>query len=140
MVRNHRNVLKYLSMRVTDEDQFQIFLEYADGGELFDQIEPDVGMPPSRACFYFRQLIDGLEYIHSKGVVHRDVKLDNLLLTKQDVLKISDFGMAALFRYEGNLRDLNTMCGTIPYTAPEVYSGRYRYVARHRIFVKTFCT
>ena len=43
---------------------------------------------------YFEQLIDGLEYLHSKGVVHKDIKPSNLLLDTNDVLKISDFGVA----------------------------------------------
>uniref|UniRef100_A0A915ENM5 non-specific serine/threonine protein kinase n=1 Tax=Ditylenchus dipsaci TaxID=166011 RepID=A0A915ENM5_9BILA len=97
-----------------------LFLEYADGGELFDRIEPDVGMDPLKAMFYFSQLIDGLEYIHSNGIVHRDIKPENLLLTKHDVLKISDFGMATIFRNKGRERYLDTKCGTMPYVAPEV--------------------
>lgn len=71
IVRGHENVLKYLNMRITDQATFQLFLEYADGGELFDQIEPDVGMPSAKACFFFRQLMQGLEFIHSKGIAHR---------------------------------------------------------------------
>lgn len=44
--------------------------------------EPDVGVPPRRAQFYFRQLLAGLEYIHLNGIAHRDIKPENLLLTK----------------------------------------------------------
>ncbi|KAI1720754.1 protein kinase domain-containing protein [Ditylenchus destructor] len=128
ILRHHPNVLKYISMRVNVDEQFQIFLEYADGGELFDRIEPDVGMHPEKAKFYFAQLIDGLEYIHGNGITHRDIKPENLLLTRQDVLKISDFGMATIFRHDGRERYLDTRCGTMPYVAPEVLTGRYRGV------------
>uniref|UniRef100_A0A914VJE7 non-specific serine/threonine protein kinase n=1 Tax=Plectus sambesii TaxID=2011161 RepID=A0A914VJE7_9BILA len=127
MLRNHVNIIKYLDMRFEENlDEFQIFLEYADGGELFDQIEPDVGMPTQKAQFYFRQLIKGLEYIHSRGVAHRDIKPENLLLTKNDLLKISDFGMATVFRHNGRERLLDTRCGTLPYVAPEVLSQKYK--------------
>lgn len=48
---------------------------------------------------YFTQLMDGVNYLHSKGVAHRDLKPENLLLDEHDELKISDFGMATMFRY-----------------------------------------
>lgn len=57
-------------------------MDYVDGGELFDQIEPDVGLSPSRARHFFTQLIEGLIFVHSKGITHRDIKPENLLLTK----------------------------------------------------------
>ncbi|KJH52342.1 HAD hydrolase family [Dictyocaulus viviparus] len=123
------NIIRYIGMRVESEDglnELQIYLEYADGGELFDQIEPDVGMPPVKAQFYFRQLLRGLRHIHSMGVVHRDIKPENLLLTGQDVLKISDFGMATVFRHSGRERMLNATCGTLPYASPQVIGGFYK--------------
>uniref|UniRef100_A0AC34GID2 Protein kinase domain-containing protein n=1 Tax=Panagrolaimus sp. ES5 TaxID=591445 RepID=A0AC34GID2_9BILA len=123
-VKNHQNVLKYLTMRAVG-DVFELYLEYADGGELFDQIEPDYGMEPARAQFFFRQLLNGLGYIHACGIVHRDVKPENLLLTKNNTLKISDFGMATVFRHQGSQRLLETRCGTMPYAAPEVLQGGY---------------
>lgn len=49
---------------------------------------------------FFNQLMDGVNYLHSKGVAHRDLKPENLLLDELDHLKISDFGMATMFRYE----------------------------------------
>ncbi|KAE9413918.1 hypothetical protein Angca_002772 [Angiostrongylus cantonensis] len=123
------NVIRYIGMRVETEgglNELQLYLEYADGGELFDQIEPDVGMPPVKAQFYFRQLLHGLQHIHSMGVVHRDIKPENLLLTGQDVLKISDFGMATVFRHSGHERMLNAACGTMPYASPQVIKGLYK--------------
>lgn len=61
--------------------------------------EPDIGMPTDDARRYFTQLMDGVNYLHSKGVAHRDLKPENLLLDEHDELKISDFGMATMFRY-----------------------------------------
>lgn len=61
--------------------------------------EPDVGMPVSDARNFFNQLMDGVNYLHTKGVAHRDLKPENLLLDEHENLKISDFGMATMFRY-----------------------------------------
>ena len=57
---------------------------------------------------YFEQLIDGLEYLHSKGVVHKDIKPSNLLLDTNDVLKISDFGVAEVGSW--HLQKCSTIC------------------------------
>jgi serine/threonine-protein kinase Chk1 len=102
-----------------------IFLEYASGGELFDRIEPDCGMASWKAQKYFKQLIAGMEYLHCCGVAHRDLKPENLLLDDQDNLKISDFGMATIFRLNGKERFLEKSCGTLKYVAPEVLMRPY---------------
>lgn len=62
-------------------------------------LEPDLGMPVKNARRYFHQLLSGVEYLHSRGVAHRDIKPENLLLDQYDNIKISDFGMATMFRY-----------------------------------------
>lgn len=62
-------------------------------------VEPDIGMPVDDARQFFNQLMDGVNYLHNKGVAHRDLKPENLLLDEHDNLKISDFGMATMFRY-----------------------------------------
>eukprot|EP01018_Ginkgo_biloba_P010696 Gb_40441 [translate_table: standard] len=67
---------------------------------------------------YFQQLIDAVNYCHSKGVYHRDLKPENLLLDSQGNLKISDFGLSALPQQEDGL--LHTTCGTPNYVAPEL--------------------
>ncbi|KAI6208806.1 Serine/threonine-protein kinase chk-1 [Aphelenchoides besseyi] len=131
--REHVNVVRYLSMRINSHQQFQIFMEYADGGELFDQIgkcKPDVGMPPERARLFFGQLIEGLFYIHSKGICHLDIKPENLLLTKlgenRNVLKIADFGFAAVYRVKNAEKILTHPVGTPEYTDPCVFKRHYR--------------
>ena len=59
-------------------------------------------------------------YLHNRGVAHRDIKPENLLLTDNDILKLSDFGMATVFRHQGKERLLERRCGTTAYCAPEI--------------------
>ncbi|XP_002132124.3 serine/threonine-protein kinase Chk1 [Ciona intestinalis] len=119
----HENVIKFYGTRKEGDYQY-IFLDYAKGGELFDRITPDVGMPQHHAQCFFRQLISGVEYLHSLGITHRDIKPENILLNENEVLKIVDFGFATVFRYKGIERSVNQQCGTPPYVAPEVMQNK----------------
>ncbi|KAM8927394.1 serine/threonine-protein kinase Chk1 isoform 2-T2 [Pelodytes ibericus] len=120
---NHSNIVKFYGHRKEGKVQY-LFLEYCRGGELFDRIEPDVGMSDYDAHTFFMQLIAGVEYLHSLGITHRDIKPENLLLDDRDRLKISDFGLATVFRHNGKERLLSKMCGTLPYVAPELIKTR----------------
>lgn len=82
-------------------------------------------MPMWGAQKYFRQLISGVEYLHSRGVAHRDLKPENLLLDNNDNLKISDFGLATIYRIQSKERLLEKKCGTLPYVAPEALVRAY---------------
>ncbi|MBN3307040.1 CHK1 kinase, partial [Amia calva] len=118
---SHAAIVRYFGHRREGPTQY-LFLEYCSGGELFDRIEPDVGMPESDAHRFFQQLMAGVEYLHSVGITHRDIKPENLLLDEGDNLKISDFGLATMFRHRGRERRLGRLCGTMPYVAPELLS------------------
>ncbi|KAA0189200.1 hypothetical protein HAZT_HAZT002839 [Hyalella azteca] len=111
----HPNIIKFFGCRREAHMQY-MFLEYAVGGELYDRIDPDIGMPLHLAQRFFREL----SYLHDKGIAHRDIKPENLLLDASDTLKITDFGLATLFRHGGRERFLNRRCGTRSYMAPEV--------------------
>ncbi|RDW87703.1 serine kinase-like protein chk1 [Coleophoma crateriformis] len=117
----HPNIIEWFA---TGEDAIWkwIAMEYAEGGDLFDKIEADVGVSEDIAHFYFTQLISGVHYMHSKGVGHRDIKPENILLSDSGNLKIADFGLATLFQYQGKTKLSTTMCGSPPYIAPEVIS------------------
>jgi serine/threonine protein kinase len=73
-----------------------IVLEYVTGGELFEIIATNGRLKEEEARKYFQQLINAVDYCHSRGVYHRDLKLENLLLDASGNLKVSDFGLSAL--------------------------------------------
>ncbi|KAF4313977.1 hypothetical protein GTA08_BOTSDO00833 [Botryosphaeria dothidea] len=119
----HHNVIQYLSH---GEDRLYtwIAMELAEGGDLFDKIEADEGVGEDVAHLYFTQLINAVSYMHSKGVAHRDIKPENMLLSVDGDLKLSDFGLAALFQNNGKKRLCNSVCGSPPYIAPEIVAGK----------------
>ncbi|KAL8821871.1 MAG: hypothetical protein Q9223_000169 [Gallowayella weberi] len=116
---HHANIVQFFS---TGEDQSWrwIAMELAEGGDLFDKIESDVGIGEDIAHLYFQQLVSAVSYMHSKGVGHRDIKPENILLSAEGNLKIADFGLATLFSHNGATKLCKTSCGSPPYTAPEV--------------------
>ncbi|KAJ0004509.1 hypothetical protein NQD34_010723 [Periophthalmus magnuspinnatus] len=118
---NHQNIVRFYGQRHEGPITY-LFLEYCSGGELFDRIEPDVGMPEKDAHRFFKQLTGAVEYLHSIGITHRDIKPENILLDDKDNLKLTDFGLATLFRFKGRERLLSRICGTLPYVAPELLS------------------
>lgn len=125
MVR-HPNVVK-LHEVLASRTKIFIVLELVTGGELFDKIVAEGRFNEETARFYFRQLIEGVRYCHSQGVAHRDLKPENLLLDARSNLKISDFGLSALYTGEGDSTRttlLHTTCGTPNYVAPEVLEDR----------------
>ncbi|KAL3958950.1 hypothetical protein ACCO45_007112 [Purpureocillium lilacinum] len=115
----HPNVIEWFA---SGEDPVWrwIAMEFAEGGDLFDKIEADVGVRQDIAQLYFIQLVGGVSFMHSKGVAHRDLKPENILLSAEGSLKLADFGMATMFEYKGQRKTSSTLCGSPPYIAPEI--------------------
>ena len=103
------------------ENLVYIIMEYAEGGILFDVCDKMKGMGEDVGREFFKQMVETLEYMHSKGVVHRDIKLENLLVDCQLNLKFADFGYST---YK-NIENLQDYYGTKTYIAPEVREGQY---------------
>ncbi|TRM62534.1 kinase-like domain-containing protein [Schizophyllum amplum] len=129
----HENVLEFLNAVIVELKHrnhyipgIYMLLELAAGGDLFDKIAPDVGVGDDVAHYYFQQMLSGVQYLHQEGVCHRDLKPENLLLDSAGVLKISDFGLSAVFKLKdsGKTRTLSERCGSLPYVAPELNSQK----------------
>ena len=96
-------------------------MEYCENGELFHYIVERQRLTEEESSFFFYQLINGLEYIHSENIVHRDLKPENLLLGKHNILKIIDFGLSNFCEV---VNFLETPCGSPCYASPEMVSGK----------------
>ena len=115
---DHPHILKCIDFYETERNLYLI-LEYAERGELFEILILNKSFNLGLAAKYFRELIYGLEYLHSTLICHRDLKPENILVTSDDSIKIADFGFAKFMR--SNIT--STSCGSPHYAAPELISG-----------------
>ncbi|KAF9432874.1 hypothetical protein BGZ76_010193 [Entomortierella beljakovae] len=122
----HPNIISLFDV-IETERYIGIVIEYASGGELFDHILAHRYLKERDACRLFAQLMSGVHYLHSKHIVHRDLKLENLLLDRNRNIMITDFGFANQF--DSSTRDLmSTSCGSPCYAAPELVISDGLYV------------
>lgn len=156
---SHPNIVRLHEM-VQTEKQIGIILEYASGGELFDYILNHRYLNDNAARRLFAQLVSGVGYLHNKGIVHRDLKLENLLLDRNRNIIITDFGFANTFNAEDELGEeieynltnkdfvkkfeldrvqpnghrrgdlMQTSCGSPCYAAPELVVSDSLYTGR----------
>uniref|UniRef100_A0A914DXS8 Protein kinase domain-containing protein n=1 Tax=Acrobeloides nanus TaxID=290746 RepID=A0A914DXS8_9BILA len=119
---NHQHVIRvYQTFRTTT--YVCMVQEYAPGGDLLQKIlsSPHQRLHEGDAKFLFRQLIEGIRYLQSIHVLHRDIKCENLFLDGYGNLKIGDFGFA---RFLNDGEDTKTSCGSRPYAAFEIMTGQ----------------
>ena len=102
------------------ENYMLIIMEYISGGNLQNFVKKRRKLCEKTAKILFRQIIQGIRYIHSRGIVHRDIKLENILLDLNNIIKICDFGVGKLIKPNTILKD---QCGTPIYMAPEILKG-----------------
>ncbi|KRX08414.1 Protein kinase-like domain [Pseudocohnilembus persalinus] len=127
LINNHENVLKMVEfiydgeyVKAKNKGSYKVtavVLELAPNGCLFDYVKVMQGFHIDIARYYFRKLLSGLKYMHEKGLVHRDIKLENLLLSENYTLKIADFGFVG-----ASNQILYENLGTKTYKAPEIHT------------------
>ncbi|QQK41716.1 Serine/threonine protein kinase, putative [Penicillium digitatum] len=116
----HPHITRLYEVIVT-ESLVWLVLEYCPGDELYNYLLRHGPLPVEKVKRMFTQLVGAVAYVHSKSCVHRDLKLENIMLDKQENVKLCDFGFTR--GYEGKTSYLQTFCGTICYSAPEMLKG-----------------
>lgn len=112
----HKNIIQFYES-FESKDYILIIMEYISCGDLLSYVRRRSRISENVAKFIFKQIIEGIQYIHSKNVVHRDIKLDNILIDLNNSIKICDFGVSKQVK-KGEI--INDQCGTPAYIAPEI--------------------
>lgn len=97
---------------------YYLIFEYLPMGDLLDYVNKRKFLGEAESRKFFKQLLDAVDYCHSQGIAHRDIKLDNILLDRKFNIRLCDFGFAAFITADGYC---STDCGSVLYAAPEVY-------------------
>lgn len=113
----HENVVRFFDY-FEDERNVYIVIEHCRRKSLDHVLKVRRSLTEPEARYYVRQLVEGCRYIHSQHIIHRDLKLGNMLLNGNMQVKIADFGLATLVKYEGEKK--TGVCGTPNYVAPEI--------------------
>lgn len=116
---HHPNVIRILDV-ADHPDNVCFIMEFAPGGELRAYVERQLLLEEEEARQFFKQIVRAIHYVHSKKIIHRDLKLENILLDAQNRCKIVDFGLSD---YVSSKERTVTDAGTEAYLAPEVYNG-----------------
>jgi serine/threonine protein kinase len=102
-------------------DKLYMVMDFINGGELFFHLRRCTKFTEDRARFYAAEILEALEYLHSQGIIYRDLKPENVLLDCDGHLKLTDFGLSKKF-FTGEIKAYS-FCGTPEYLAPEILKG-----------------
>ena len=141
---SHPNIVRAYDAEHANDTHFLV-MEYVDGITLSDLVRRDGPLPVSLACEYALQTATGLQHAHSQGMVHRDIKPHNLMLTKEGTVKVLDFGLAALTEKKmsedrselpghASLTAVGSLMGTLDFISPEQAADAHQADVRSDIY------
>lgn len=116
----HSNIIRLLEVFESSKHLLMV-MEYAGKGDLLHFLRKCGRLEEDNARYIFKSIIYGLAHCHCRSVLHRDIKLDNILLDNDNGIKICDFGVSKII---GKETTVNEQCGTPAYIAPEVISNK----------------
>ncbi|MEN0061605.1 MAG: serine/threonine-protein kinase [Myxococcota bacterium] len=114
---SHDNIIAVFDAGIDSETVFMV-MEFAEGGSVIDWVEANGPMPPRMATDVVLQLCRGIDAAHRQGVIHRDIKPQNLLVDRHGSCKVTDFGIAQVLE-DTRMTMTGTVMGTMGYMAPE---------------------
>ena len=117
VVGHHENIVSFLG-DYHSASQIYLIFEYCSKGDIFDLLASEGRFDEARSGGYLSQLMEAVRHCHSLGVIHRDIKLENILIGQDGKIKLSDFGMSRILKPDERLYGI---CGTPSYIAPEVW-------------------
>ncbi|KAL0945590.1 hypothetical protein HGRIS_014749 [Hohenbuehelia grisea] len=122
---HHINIVETVDLVQDENMNWCEVMEFCPGGDLYAAIKKG-GMSPSEVECCFRQILEGVQYLHSQGVAHRDIKPENLFFDTKGHLKIGDYGASTVYRlpWEATIHMSTGLCGSEPYIAPEQFLGK----------------
>ncbi|EGR33275.1 protein kinase domain protein [Ichthyophthirius multifiliis] len=122
-VLNHKNIVKIMNCYTLSDMRVVFIMEYLEGGELYEKVNKEKRLSEEQAKIYFKQIVDAINYCHINRLIHRDLKLENILFKQKndDLIKVVDFGIAGL---ASKLNVENLDAGGLKYMAPEVLQGK----------------
>lgn len=123
-VLNHVNIVKVYDVCFSDNLQY-IVMEYVDGVTLKEYIQNKKVIGWTEVVYFALQILKALQHAHDKGIVHRDIKPQNIIILPNGTLKVTDFGIARLNRTDANSLPEGGALGSVHYMSPEQARGEY---------------
>ncbi|KAI8329502.1 kinase-like domain-containing protein [Chlamydoabsidia padenii] len=117
----HHPYIVSLKEMVVLDPYYYMFMEYVDGGQLLDFLISHGRLKERLARRFARQIVSALDYCHRNSIVHRDLKIENILISRNGHIKIIDFGLSNLFSPRSHL---STFCGSLYFAAPELLNAK----------------
>ncbi|ESO07391.1 hypothetical protein HELRODRAFT_76519 [Helobdella robusta] len=120
----HPNIVAYRESFETNEGYLFIAMGYCEAGDLYSRLKLQKGLPleEKQIVEWFVQIAMALQYMHSKNILHRDLKTQNIFLTKNRIIKVGDLGIARVLESSNDMA--KTLIGTPYYMSPEIFSNK----------------